>query len=65
MEQISGAQLPYSLKFSADSGQILSLVAQNSGTSGSLKCQIFVNGVEKETATSEGAYVVVTCSGMV
>lgn len=55
-------KVPFKYEFSAKAGAMLSLVAQNKGASGSVTCQILVDGKVKKEATSEGGYVVVTCS---
>lgn len=46
-------------------GDFAYISAQNQGESGSLTCRIRSDGVVIEEATSNGAYVIVTCSGEV
>ena len=60
MEQ-RAVDLPWKRTFEAQEHQIISVVAQNEGDSGSIKCEILVNGKVTKTATSTGAYSLVTC----
>ena len=53
--------LPWKKSFKAQGYQIMSIVAQNEGDAGSIKCEILVNGKLIKTATSQGAYVGVSC----
>ena len=62
-EQIASASVPWSLKFDAPPGQFLYVSAQNCRSSGNVTCQILINGVEQKTSTSQGGYVIATCSG--
>lgn len=60
MEQRT-VDLPWKKTFKAQEHQIVSIVAQNESDSGSIKCEILVNGKVTKTATSTGAYSLVTC----
>ena len=44
-------------------GSFLYVSAQNDTDSGSVSCEIVVDGVAVKTATSAGAYVIASCSG--
>jgi hypothetical protein len=46
-------------------GDFVYISAQNEGESGSVTCRIEADGEEIESATSEGAYVIASCSGTV
>lgn len=63
-EQADRQFTPWDLEFDARSGQFLYISAQNNAESGTVKCQIFVNGIEVKQAESRGAYVIATCSGI-
>lgn len=60
MEQIN-AGLPWSKNMTVPIGSSLSLVAQNSG-SGSITCEIWMNGEKIKSSTSTAQYGVVTCA---
>lgn len=60
MEQRT-VDLPWTKTFQAQERQLISILAQNEGDSGSIKCQILINGKLTKTATSEGPYAGVTC----
>lgn len=67
-EQLDNARVPWSKVYSYTQwpvGEFAYISAQNQGRSGSVKCQILVDGVELESATSSGEYVIATCSGTV
>jgi hypothetical protein len=52
--------------FRASSGQFVYISAQIAGNDpGTITCKILVNGSVYKTSTSNGQYVIVTCSGMV
>lgn len=53
--------LPWKRTFKTQEHQIISVVAQNEGDAGSIKCEILINGKVTKTATSTGAYSLVTC----
>ena len=59
-EQVN-VNLPFTKEFKASTGSALSIVAQNNG-SGSITCEIWINGELKKTSTSTAQYAVVTCS---
>ena len=56
--------LPYSLEFTAPSGQFLSVSAQDDGF-GEITCQIYVNGAKVQETTSISKYSLATCRGRV
>lgn len=51
------------LSFRASPGTFVQLQAQNKGESGTLTCRVTIDGVIVAQNTSEGAYVIVSCSG--
>lgn len=53
--------LPWEKRFTVARGSALSLVAQNGG-SGSITCEIWLNGEKKKTSTSTAQYGIVTCT---
>ena len=55
-------RLPWRFSFEAEPGTFLYVSAQNEGESGSVTCKISESNLVKEKATSEGAYVIATCS---
>ncbi len=59
-EQIN-SNLPWTKDMSPELGAPLSIVAQNNGT-GSITCEIWVNGEKRKTSTTTAQYGVVTCS---
>jgi len=56
--------LPFEKDLSPSSGSAVSIVAQNNGT-GSITCEIWVNGEKVKTSTSTAEYGVVTCTDFV
>lgn len=62
-EQVSVA-LPFIKEMTVEAGALPSIVAQNNG-SGTITCEIWINGEKKKTSTSTAQYGVVTCSDMV
>lgn len=62
-EQDNGADLPWKKKFKAKGGEFLSVSAQNSG-SGTITCEITVDGKVVKRARSKGSYAVVSCDSM-
>jgi hypothetical protein len=58
-------RLPWQLSLTGRSGQFLYMSAQNSMQSGTVICEIMLNGVSVKTSTSEGAYKIATCSGRI
>lgn len=60
MEQ-RDVNLPWTKEMIVELGAPLSIVAQNNGT-GSITCEIWVNGEKRKTSTSTAQYGVVTCS---
>jgi|SRR3990172_6512500 len=55
--------IPWQESMIVDSGDFLYLSAQNEGESGSVTCEIWVDGVKWKESTSRGAYVIASCSG--
>ena len=45
-----------------DSDHFLYVSAQNQNSSGSVTTKIYVDGKQKKTSTSDGAYVIASCS---
>ena len=69
-EQLGLVYLPWSMKFTAESGAFLYLSAQAQGISVrpsaamDIRVQIKVNGVVVKEATSRGAFTIATVSGI-
>lgn len=57
--------LPWQKSFTFAGGDFVYISAQNQGETGSIICQIWVNGVKWKESTSTGAYSIATCSGSV
>lgn len=64
-EQLSDVPLPWEYSFDGASGDFLYISAQNQGETGSVTCNIYVNGVLEETSTSSGRFVISTASGSI
>lgn len=60
MEQ-RDVNIPWTKEMTVELGAPLSLVAQNNGT-GSITCEIWVNGEKRKTSTSTTQYGIVTCT---
>lgn len=54
---------PYELAFDGQSGQVLYISGQNKWDAGVVTCEILVDGKVAQTATSNTAFGVATCSG--
>jgi hypothetical protein len=65
IEQKEAAPVPWQQSFNARRGQFVSISAQNEGRSGSVTCEILVDGVSVKKSTSEGAYRIASCSGSI
>jgi hypothetical protein len=65
IEQKEAVRLPWEQSFSARSGQFVSISAQNQGSSGTVTCEILLNGVVVKQSTSTGAYTIAACNGSV
>ena len=73
IQQMNGKAVPLTrsndggdgLRISAKHGAYVSILAQNTGDSGTLTCSIDADGVTINTGRSDGAYAIVTCSGAV
>lgn len=63
-EQLGEVTLPFQKTLEVNYGTPLVILAQNKNDSGSITCKILVNGKEIQSSTSEGAYVIATCSGL-
>jgi len=50
------------MHFKMDDGAFMYISAQNEGSTGSVTCTIKVDGKTVKTTTSQGAYVIATCS---
>ena len=57
--------LPWSTRFTAESGQFVYISAQNDTDSGSIKCEILVDDARIQSAESDGAFAIASCSGSV
>jgi len=55
--------IPWQETMTVKRGSFLYLSAQNDDESGSVTCEIWVDGVKWRDSTSRGAYVISTCSG--
>lgn len=53
--------IPWHKSFEAKDGELLSISAQNKGESGTVTCQIAVDGRIVKKATSSGAYAIASC----
>ena len=63
--QDSGMRVPYSKSYTnIPGGTFVYISAQNDNDSGSVTCNIYVDGVLQKTVTSNGAYVICTASGI-
>lgn len=56
---------PYELAFSAVSGQVVYLSGQNKWDAGVVTCEILLDGQVVQTATSNTAFGIATCSGKI
>jgi hypothetical protein len=63
-EQVADVTLPFEKTLEVQYGTPLVIIAQNLNDSGTITCRILVNGEEIQSATSEGGFVAVSCSGM-
>lgn len=59
-EQINGAHVPWHKTLKAKDFEMLSISAQNSG-SGTITCEIDIDGKVKKRSKSSGAYAIVSC----
>ncbi len=60
--QQTAGRIPWEVSFDSRAGNFLYVLAQNQGASGSVSCDILVDGEVMATATSTGAYVIAECS---
>ena len=58
-------RLPWSLNFDGRDAQFLYISAQNTGATGTLKCEILLNSTVVQTADADGAYKIASCSGKI
>jgi len=63
--QIADIDLPWELSFSASSGFIAQIMAQNNGATGSVRASILVNGELCEDTSSTGEYVIAHSTYMI
>lgn len=56
--------MPWTEEFTASKGDFLYLSAQLDGN-GSITCKIYLNGIVWQEATSQGEFVIASCSGSV
>ncbi len=54
---------PYELAFDAQNGQVLYISGQNKWDAGVVTCEILVDGKVAQTATSNAAFGIASCSG--
>lgn len=64
-EQRTAFMLPWSEEYRMPAGAFMYVSAQNAEASGRVTCEILVDGQVVEQATSQGGYVIATCSGSV
>lgn len=57
--------VPWSLKFKGKTGKFVYISAQNQFSSGTVKCEILLDGKVVKEAESEGGYVIASCSGSI
>jgi hypothetical protein len=63
-QQETGVSLPWFKQFTAGQGfQSFVVLAQNAGTTGSISCEIDIDGKVISQQTSTGQYAIVTCTG--
>lgn len=62
-EQISTAGVPWEKTFQMHYGDFVYISAQNNGESGSVICEIKLDGNAWKQSTSSGAYTIASCSG--
>src|SRR5262249_13952996 len=58
----STVRIPWESSFDAKGGTFLYVSAQNQGATGSVVCEILLDGERRTSSTSTGAYVVAECS---
>lgn len=64
ISQITDRTLPWQKTVEASTSLIIASVnAQNAGESGSVSCEVWIDGRRVSKNTSEGAYVIAQCSG--
>lgn len=64
-EQKSRVQVPWSKVITARTGQFVYISAQNQISSGTVTCQILVDGQVVKESESSGGYTIATCSGSI
>lgn len=64
ISQISSVELPWTIKFQANWGTVLTITAQNKRGSGSIITKIYVDGTVFKESLSEGEYVISSSSVM-
>ncbi len=57
--------VPFKKSYTKKLGQFVYISAQNLGDFGSVTCTIYIDGAVYKTATSNGAYTIAQCNGMV
>jgi len=55
--------IPWEKQFTVKRGEFLYISAQNEGETGSVTCEIWVDGKKWKSSTSSGAYVIASCDG--
>ena len=59
----ASVSLPYTATLTVTAGEFLYLAAQNEGGTGSIVCEIWIDGAPWRTAEVSGAYGIAACSG--
>ena len=62
-EQQNDKAVPWLTSFTGHGGQFLYVSAQNQGETGTITCEIILNGAVVKSAQSNGAYAIASCSG--
>jgi hypothetical protein len=63
-EQLN-VNIPYSKKLTMNSGDFAYISAQNQNDSGSISCEIWINGKKLKESHSDGGYAIASCSGYI
>lgn len=63
LETRTNRQNLWTKRFEVARGEFLYVSVQNRAETGSVECEILIDGIVVEQAESQGAYVIATCSG--
>jgi hypothetical protein len=58
-------EIPFKKTYTMDRGDFAYISAQNMDDSGSVTCKILIDGEDWRESTSQGAYVIASCDGLV